>query len=75
MIESLVLIEGNNVKKETLSISLANAKQLVVGSVPGNGWILHVAATTSNDLGKALPKFAQVPGVTGVITLMIRTSQ
>ena len=75
MIESLVLIEGKNVKKETLSISLANAKQLVIGRVPGGGgWILHIAATTSSDLGKALPEFAQVPGVTGVLTLMIRTS-
>jgi len=73
MIESLVLIEGNNVKKETLSISLANAKQLVIGRVPGNGWILHVAANSSDDLGKALLKFAQVPGVTGVLTLTLRT--
>ncbi|MDQ3063750.1 MAG: hypothetical protein M3R14_12960 [Acidobacteriota bacterium] len=74
MIESLVLIEGNNVKKETLSISLANAKHLVIGAVPPvSGWILHVAATTSDDLGKALLKFAQVPGVTGVLTLTLRT--
>lgn len=75
MIESLVLIEGNNVKKETLSISLANAKQLVIGRVPGGGWILHVAATSSADLGKALLEFAQVPNVSEVLTLMLRTSQ
>ena len=75
MIESLVLIEGNKVKKETLGISLSNAKQLVVGKVPGNGWILHVAANSSADLGKALLKFAQVPGVTGVLTLTLQTAQ
>ena len=75
MIESLVLIEGNKVKKETLGISLSNAKQLVVGRVPGNGWILHVAANSSADLGKALLKFAQVPGVTGVLTLTLQTAQ
>ena len=73
MIESLVLIEGNNVKKETLGISLSNAKQLVIGRVPGNSWVLHVAANSSTDLGKALLKFAQVPGITGVLTLTLRS--
>jgi hypothetical protein len=72
MIQSLVQIEGN-VKKEALGISLSNAKQLVVGRVPGDGWILHIAANSAADLGKALLKFAQVPGVTGVITLTLRT--
>jgi hypothetical protein len=75
VIESLVLIEGNNVKKESLSISLGNAKHLVIGRVPGSGWILHVAANSTADLGKALLRFAQVTGVTGVLTLTLRVSQ
>ena len=74
MVESLVLIEGNNVKEDALRISLSNAKQLVVGRVPVNGWILHVAANSSTDLGKALLKFGKVSGVTGVLTLTLRTS-
>jgi hypothetical protein len=75
MIESLILIEGKKVKKETLMISLSNAKQLVVGSAPGFGIILHVAANSTADLGKALLAFAKVPGVTGVITLTLRSTQ
>lgn len=71
MIESLILIEGN-VKKEHLTISLSNAKQLVIGRVPGGGWILHVAANSAADLGKALLKFGQVQGVKSVVTLLLR---
>jgi hypothetical protein len=72
MIESLVLIEGKSVKEEALRISLSNAKQLVIGSAPGFGVILHVAATSLDDLGNALLDFAKVPGVSGVLTLTIR---
>jgi hypothetical protein len=75
MIESLILVEGRNVSEESLRISLANAKQLVVGRVPENGVVLHVAATSPADLGAALLKFAQVPNVTDVMTLTLRTSQ
>jgi hypothetical protein len=76
MTHSLVLVEGTDVKKESLTISLSNAKQIVIGKVPhgaGGGWMLHVAATALADLDKALIKFAKVPGVTGVVTLLIRT--
>ena len=73
---SLVLIEGQNVSEETLrSVSLGNAKQLVVGNAYGFGVILHVAADTPTDLANALLAFAQVPGVTGVLTLALRTQQ
>lgn len=76
MMLSVVLIEGQNVSEETLrSVSLGNAKQLVVGQAYGFGVILHVAATSLADLGNALRDFAQVPGVTGVLTLALRTSQ
>ncbi len=75
MITSLVLIEGKNLKKETLMISLMNAKQLVVGNASEFGWILHVAATSSADLGKALLDFAKIQGVTNVVTLALRNPQ
>jgi hypothetical protein len=75
MMLSLVLIEGENVSEETLrSLSLGNAKQLVVGNAYGFGVILHIAAESPDDLGNALRTFAQVPGVTGVITLALRTA-
>ena len=74
MISSLVLIEGKGIKKEDLTFSLSNAKQIVMGWVPGSGdWIVHIAATTLADLQKALVKYAKVPGATGVVTLLIRT--
>lgn len=72
MVESVVLIEGQNVKQETLMISLGNAKQLVIGRAGAMGMILHVAANSPVDLGNALLGFAQVPGVTGVVTLALR---
>lgn len=75
MIESLVLIEGRDVDRETLrSLSLQNAKQLVIGSAPGIGTILHIAATSPADLGKALLDFAQVANVKAVVTLMVRNA-
>lgn len=73
MIESIILIEGKSVKKEALNISLSNAKQIVIGSTPGFGVILHVAANSSTDLGNALLAFSKVPDVTGVLTLAIRS--
>jgi hypothetical protein len=76
MILSLVLIEGQNVSEETLeSVSLANAKQLVVGNAYGFGVILHINAVSPADLGNALRAFAQVPGVTGILTLALRSPQ
>jgi hypothetical protein len=76
MILSVVVIEGQNVSEDALrSVSLGNAKQLVVGQAYGFGVLLHLAATTGADLDKALRAFAQVPGVTGVLTLALRTSQ
>jgi hypothetical protein len=71
MVESLVLIEGQRVKEEDLGISLMNAKQLVVGRAADMGVVLHVAANSAADLGNALLEFAQVRGVTGVVTLAL----
>jgi hypothetical protein len=76
MIESLILVEGRNVSEETLrSVSLGNAKQVVVGRVPEGGVVLHVAATSAADLGAALLEFSQVPNVTQVLTLTLRTAR
>lgn len=82
MIQSLVLIEGQNVSNESLeSVSLENAKQMVVGDASGFGVILHIAVSnvdTADDpvfLNKALCKFAKVSGVAGVITLALRTTE
>lgn len=74
MMLSLVLIEGQNVSVETLrSISLGNAKQLVVGNAYGFGVILHIAADDPAYLSNALLEFAKVPGVTGVMLLATRS--
>ncbi|QJW89125.1 hypothetical protein HNV11_06835 [Spirosoma taeanense] len=75
MVESLVLIEGKNVKEESLWISLGNAKQLIVGSQLGFGVVLHIAATTPDDLRNALIDFAKVKNVSGVVTLMMRSQR
>jgi len=72
MVQSLILIEGNNLTKQKLMISLSNALQLVIGNGPGFGFIVHVAANSSADLGKALLAFSKISGVTGVITLALR---
>jgi len=74
MIVCLVLVEGQNVSVETLrGLSLGNAKQLVVGEAYGFGVILHLFAEAPVYLNNSLSEFAQVPGVTGVITLALRT--
>ena len=67
MMLSLVLIEGQNVSAETLrSVSLGNAKQLVVGNADGFGVILHLAATT-NSTFLLLPK-PRSPVARGTVT-------
>ncbi len=75
MVESLVLIEGENVKEDNLRISLGNALQLVVGRNLRFGVILHIAADSPDDLRNALIEFTKVPDVTGVVTLMLRSPQ
>ena len=74
MIDSLVLIEGKDVKEEDLSISLANALQLIVGSDNRFGIIVQISATTPDDLRNAIIEFSRVQNVTGVITLMLKSS-
>jgi hypothetical protein len=73
MIESVLLLDGQSIDSEKVrAVSLANAKQLVWGRFAKTGIIVHVAATASTDLQKAIMQFSQVPAVTSVITLAIR---
>jgi hypothetical protein len=75
MIESLVLIEGQNVSEETLrSLGLGNALQVVVGNAQGFGVILHINAESPLYFSQALQEFAEVPGVDRVVTLALRTA-
>jgi pyridoxal/pyridoxine/pyridoxamine kinase len=71
-ITSLVLINGVNLKKEALMISLSNAKQVVIGNAIEFGWILHVAASTPADLTKAVTSFSKIPGVKSVVILSLQ---
>jgi hypothetical protein len=73
MIESLILVEGRGLKKETLGISLMNAKQVVIGYVPSFGMILHLAANSAADLNKAKLDISAIPGVTNLTTLTIHS--
>lgn len=77
MIESLILVEGQNISTEALrSMSLGNAKQLVIGvTTTAKGVILQVNATSSSYLGSALLEISQVPGVTNVLTLKLENTQ
>ena len=75
MVLSLVLIEGQNVSSEALrSLSLGNAKQLVIGNADGFGVLVHIAAESLVDFDNALRELAQISGVTGLLTLALRTT-
>lgn len=75
MMLSLALIEGQGVSEDALrSVSLGNAKQLVIGNAYGFGVVLHIAANTPADLNNALLEFAQVKGVKGITLLATRCS-
>ena len=75
MIEGLILVEGDDLSEETLrSVSLGNALQLVVGREPRGGVILHIAADSAAYLSDAMLRFAEVRGVTRVLTLALQTS-
>ncbi|EEM56554.1 hypothetical protein bthur0007_55740 [Bacillus thuringiensis serovar monterrey BGSC 4AJ1] len=69
------MVEGQNISTEALrSMSLGNAKQLVIGVIPpARGVILHVTATSSY-LGNALLEISQVAGVKNVLTLTLENN-
>ena len=74
MLENLLLIKGPAVDAEVLrALSFGNAKQLVVGRVPGGSVVLHITAESAADLGRALLDLAGVAGVTEIVTLAIQT--
>jgi hypothetical protein len=77
MIEGLILIEGEDLNADLLSsLSLGNAKQLLVGWVPPRrGIILHVTVESPSYFGSALLDLAQVSGVTKVLTLALQIPQ
>ena len=65
MMLSVVLIEGQNVREDALrSVSLGNAKQLVIGNAYGFGVLLHIAADrrrTWATPSRPLPKSQALP--------------
>lgn len=76
---SLILLEDPNLKKDAVeTVSLSNAKHLVVGTVPPDlcsGVVVHVAANTADDLNKALLEFAQQLNIKRISSLMICNSE
>ncbi len=75
MIETIILIEGNNIEQEDLRrLGLSNAMQLVGDNYPKFGTILHIAANTTDDLSNALLEFSKVSGVSRVTTLALHNS-
>ena len=73
MLQGWILVDHTGTEEEQLRrISLQNAKQLVVGSIPGQ-IIVHVAATTAEDMNRALMAFSKVPAVTSTTLLILRT--
>jgi hypothetical protein len=71
---SIVLIEGERVDADDLRISLANAKQIVLGRAWGFGHIVHIAAEGAPDLEVALREFSAVQNVEAVVTLATRVA-
>ena len=73
MVHGIILIEGDNIRESIGGIGLSNAKQLIIGEAQGFGFLLHIAANTSDDFNKALTEFAKIPEVT-VTTLKLISS-
>jgi hypothetical protein len=80
---SLVLVEGESVDDQSLMISLANAKQIVIGRAPDYGHLVHIAQGSRSrtsfispkDLEAALRDIAGMQNVTGVVMLANRLSR
>jgi hypothetical protein len=77
--EGFILVEGKGLDQDRLrSLSLRNAKQIVIGSAPGpvpggTSVILHLAGVSPTDFGTALVEFAQVSNVSQVLPMLVRT--
>lgn len=73
MISSILLIEtASGFDSNSLNISLANAKHIVIGSAPVFGFLVHIAASSPEDMNSALQDFATIRGVTRVSQLIIQ---
>jgi len=68
----MILVEGTSVKKESLNISLSNAKLIVVGKSTVFGFVVHLAANSIMDLQKAVLKLGEIAHVTAVTILRLQ---
>jgi hypothetical protein len=72
MLEALLLVKANGTAREKLgSVSLANAKQLIIGRFVEDGAVVHLASDTNANLQRAIGEFAGLAGVTSVYTLAV----
>jgi hypothetical protein len=74
MIATLVLVEGEKVIGENLFIPLTDVDEVLVGSADGFGHLVALVAKSTSDLDGAVRGLAEVPNVTGVLTLATRLS-
>jgi hypothetical protein len=73
VVQSLVLIEGQNVVKENvLRVSLQQAKTEDRGSLGRDCLVFRVSADSLNLLQGAITELAQVKDVTGITIAAIR---
>jgi hypothetical protein len=71
---AILLVAGNDIDAEKLrTLSLQNTLQLVIGDAYGFGFLLHLNATTVEDLNRAISDFAQVENVSAVTVLALRS--
>jgi hypothetical protein len=71
VINSLILIKGNNIDPEALrGLSLTCVKQIVLGEAPEMGFIVHISAESPDYFKQALKEFSKLANVSGVATLV-----
>lgn len=73
MTSGIYLIKGE-IKEDDLMISLSNAKQIVIGRAHEFGTIIHITATTPDDLKNAMHKFLEIEGVEDLKVIAIKNS-
>lgn len=67
----LILIQGQNLNEESLSLNTRGYTSEIIGMMPPHGdKILIVTGISASNLEKARSELAHVPGVTSVITLV-----
>lgn len=68
---ALLLIEKED-SGEDIHINLSNAKHLNIGTAPGFGSIVHIAANTPEDFEKAFLEFSKMEKVVSVVALFVK---